>query len=78
MDKLCGNNHFASTDMRQCVTKLTNRYTFFEARLRERGNILRLSMVFHRHLEKVHICEHVVVVYRCICETGSGKTSLVT
>ncbi|XP_065888236.1 SEC14 domain and spectrin repeat-containing protein 1-B-like isoform X3 [Dysidea avara] len=52
VDKLCDNNHFASTDMRQFVTKLTNRYTFFEARLRERGNILRLSMAFHRHLEK--------------------------
>lgn len=55
VDKLCGNSHFASTDMRQCVTKLTNRYTFFEARLRERGNILRLSMAFHRHLEKVRV-----------------------
>ncbi|XP_065888215.1 uncharacterized protein [Dysidea avara] len=55
VDKLCGNNHFVSTDiidMRQFVTKLTNRYTFFEAWLRERGNILRLSMAFHQHLEK--------------------------
>ncbi|XP_065888196.1 SEC14 domain and spectrin repeat-containing protein 1-B-like isoform X2 [Dysidea avara] len=38
--------------MRQFVTKLTNQYTFFEARLRKRGNILRLSMAFHRRLEK--------------------------
>ena len=55
MDKLCGNNHFVSDiiDMRQFVTKLTNQYTFFEARLRKRGNILRLSMAFHRRLEKV-------------------------
>lgn len=53
MDKLCGTKHFASADMRQCIAKLSNRYTFFDARLQERSDILRLSMTLHEHLEQV-------------------------
>ena len=53
VDKLCGNKHYASADMRQCIAKLSNRYTFFDARLQERSDILRLSMTFYKHLEQV-------------------------
>lgn len=61
VDKLCGNKHYASADMRQCIAKLSNRYTFFDARLQERSDILRLSMTFYEHLEQVSciVCDHV-------------------
>ena len=55
VDKLCGTKHFASADMRQCIAKLSNRYTFFDARLQERSDILRLSMTLHKHLEQVSV-----------------------
>ena len=66
VDKLCGTKHFASADMRQCIAKLSNRYTFFDARLQERSDILRLSMTLREHLEQVNdLVNYCVDIFLC-------------